>query len=528
VRGPRRRARGRPPARRRADARLIALLLFAAAAAAPLAPELSTAARNTAAPHVSTSPPPQGRARPRRRAPSPARRPAVDYSEFSHASPRHKGRDCNSCHVVESFERPDIGDYPDHPACVECHRPQFFRGARPAICANCHTSVGPRARARFAFPRPGEPSEFSDVFPHSLHVKATSLIQFRRILGERATTTATCQHCHKPDPREWRPAAEIGGPQPATAAGTQRSAAGDLRPATGAGAQLPALPAGTFMTTPTSHATCFQCHWREDVDGREQKPLASQCAGCHASAATATIITATLAANTNSPGTNQTNSNRTNANTTNATDAGSTNANSAGASANSTNAAAASLRRAADPAAATRSSRTAASARPPAARVTASSRVTAAAFAWPPKRVSPRFVHELGSHKRRQNEEGREVPITCLQCHAAARQAESLEEMRAKESRVRLQTCASSDCHTALSGLAQLKLSVFRELRERARDQRFDCALCHAPPESRAAEVPCDHYAAVYASAVKEKKPTQGVERVTPERCKEALKPEGN
>ena len=34
---------------------------------------------------------------------------------------------------------------------------------------------------------------------------------------------------------------------------------------------------GTIKTTPTSHASCFNCHWQ---DGGE-KPLSSNCAGCH-------------------------------------------------------------------------------------------------------------------------------------------------------------------------------------------------------------------------------------------------------
>ena len=37
------------------------------------------------------------------------------------------------------------------------------------------------------------------------------------------------------------------------------------------------LRKGTFKTTPTSHASCFNCHWQ---DGGE-KPLSTDCAGCH-------------------------------------------------------------------------------------------------------------------------------------------------------------------------------------------------------------------------------------------------------
>ncbi|MCA1616980.1 MAG: hypothetical protein LC800_23440 [Acidobacteria bacterium] len=226
---------------------------------------------------------------------------------------------------------------------------------------------------------------------------------------------------------------------------------------------------GAFMTTPTSHATCFQCHWRADVDGREQEPLASQCAGCHRNTAASTATPAAVSrANTSS--------------------------NPAAVAAGARGVAASAARAALGP-----------------------------ERAWP-ARVSPKFAHEIGPHKKRTNDEGREVPITCLQCHASARKATTLEIFRLRENRVQLLTCASTACHTAVSGTAQLRLSVFRELRERGRDAKFDCALCHTPPVSAAAEVPCGHYAAVYASAVKEQKNTKGIEGVTPERCRDALK----
>jgi hypothetical protein len=65
-------------------------------------------------------------------------RPQIDYSKFSHATSKHQAA-CNTCHKVptESWQKsssyPDITDYPDHPACVSCHRAQFFRGDRPPI-----------------------------------------------------------------------------------------------------------------------------------------------------------------------------------------------------------------------------------------------------------------------------------------------------------------------------------------------------------------------------------------------------------
>ncbi|MDQ3754078.1 MAG: hypothetical protein M3371_05030, partial [Acidobacteriota bacterium] len=49
-----------------------------------------------------------------------------------------------------------------------------------------------------------------------------------------------------------------------------------------------------------------------------------------------------------------------------------------------------------------------------------------------------------------------------------------------------------------------LKLSIFRELQGRRKEPAFDCAYCHLPPLSVAADVPRSHYAVVYDSALKE------------------------
>ncbi|MCA1642506.1 MAG: hypothetical protein LC785_11270 [Acidobacteria bacterium] len=378
-----------------------------------------------------------------RRSPTAPRRTARgtsarDYSRFSHASASHSKRDCASFHRIVSFEQPDLKDYPDHPSCVECHRRQFFKGARPAICSNCHTVVSPRGAARFEFPKPGGASEFADVFPHANHVKTTSLIQFKKVIGEKANTQASCLYCHKVD------------------------AAKRAAPPQAGGANAFAPPAGTFMTTPTSHATCFQCHWREGVDNREQPPLANECARCHRNVAASALAVAKPAKSL---------------------------------------------------------------AYPPVANADALLRLmltnpTASLRAgFPPRRAAAKFVHDLEAHKKKSNEEGKEVAITCLQCHAAARKAATLESFRLKENRAGLPTCSSSACHTAISGMAQLKLSVYRELRERGRDAKFDCALCHTPPASLAVEIPCSHYAAVLAGATKEGKGTKGIEQITPPRC---------
>ncbi|MDT7603424.1 MAG: hypothetical protein QOF61_1421 [Acidobacteriota bacterium] len=367
---------------------------------------------------------------------------ARDYSKFSHSSVSHATRDCAACHFIASFAKPDITDFPDHPSCVECHRQQFFRGARPLVCSNCHTSVSPRSDARFKFPKPGESSEFADVFPHANHVKSTSLIQFKKVVGEKSNIQATCLYCHKVNTTKFTP--------------PQGSSAGAFTP-----------PPGTFMTTPTSHTTCFQCHWQKGVADREQEPYAKQCASCHRN-----VAASALAVNT---------------------------------------------------AAASRSA-------PPSANTSATLRIVPAGLALPPSagafptRAVPKFVHELEAHKQKVNDEGKEVAITCLQCHAAARKAATLEALRLKENRAGLPSCSSSACHTAVAGTAQLRLSIYRELRERGKDAKFDCALCHTPPQSLSTDVPCSHYVSVFASAVKEKKGTKGIEGLTPPRCAEEIK----
>jgi hypothetical protein len=225
------------------------------------------------------------------------------------------------------------------------------------------------------------------------------------------------------------------------------------------------------MTTPTSHASCFQCHWQKGVVDHEEEPYAAQCASCHRNITTGPPDAANVSASHNTP------------------------------------------RARSDPALSVA----------PVSRAAQSSFLTARTVALLP-RVAPKFVHEIDAHKKKLNDEGKEVAITCLQCHISVRKAATLESLRLKENGVGLLTCSSSACHTAVAGTAQLHLSVYRELRERAKDAKFDCTLCHTPPQSLAAAVPCTHYAAVFASALKEKKSTKGIEQLTPPRCGDDLK----
>jgi hypothetical protein len=204
----------------------------------------------------------------------------IDYSQFSHSTKKHQA-ECNSCHKVPTTnwkkvrDFPDVADYPGHNACVSCHRPQFFKGAKPVICSVCHSKVSPRDEARFAFRNPAGRREFLIEFPHDKHQDVIAMM-FRpsretHSLFQRASFTSSaddqtkhynnCEICHGPGTT----------PPAAPANGWVDSFVPD---------------AASFRGVPTSHASCFNCHWRS------QQPTNENCAGCHKSA-TAVSISAT-------------------------------------------------------------------------------------------------------------------------------------------------------------------------------------------------------------------------------------------
>jgi len=264
----------------------LATLLLLASAALVCPRFVTTAAGAKAEPE----PQRQRRGRARRPAPAAAPRPSVDYTKFSHATAQHQQGACDSCHKAPSANWPqarakdsafpDITDYPEHASCVNCHRQQFFRGARPAICSVCHTAVSPRAGARFPFENPadafarsekarGRQSEFSLNFPHDRHqdvmarfvpsFKADALRVVRASFepqGEKKPVDS-CSICHQTYRQPGKTEAKPAATPPAGAV---------------------VLPTdGVFKTTPSGHESCFNCHWQ---DGGE-RPLSSDCAGCH-------------------------------------------------------------------------------------------------------------------------------------------------------------------------------------------------------------------------------------------------------
>ena len=150
--------------------------------------------------------------------------PCVSAADFSHATQKHRAA-CNTCHKIKF---PDINDYPGHDACVSCHRPQFFRGARPLICSVCHSKTSPRDEARLPFRNPAFKLQFTIEFPHDRHQDVIALLRF----AHAPQGYNNCTICHG-----------------------QRTA--------------------TFKSVPTRHESCFNCHWKS------QQPVADKCDGCH-------------------------------------------------------------------------------------------------------------------------------------------------------------------------------------------------------------------------------------------------------
>lgn len=171
----------------------------------------------------------------------------IDYSKFSHATKQHQA-ECKTCHVVPTKDWtklskfPDIVDYPDHSACVSCHRRQFFKGARPPICSVCHEKTGPREETRFAFRNPALRLQFTTEFPHDKHqdVIARLFTPRKRVDLAHASPPEqnynNCTICH-------------------------------------------ASKTATFKASPADHSSCFNCHWKSEP------PVATDCKGCHKSSA---------------------------------------------------------------------------------------------------------------------------------------------------------------------------------------------------------------------------------------------------
>ncbi len=212
-------------------------------------------------------------------------RRAPKYSEFPHDSKAHQLA-CSSCHNFPSANWntvraapaaiPDITDYPKHESCLNCHRQQFFRGARPAICSICHTNPSPRDSARHPFPNPREifdaspkgkqaVSDFEISFPHAKHIDIVTAAGATRSTFRNASFSTgrmaeeSCSVCHTTVHPQGSSTEEYVTNPPATL---------------GDGFWL---KKGTFKSVPLGHTACFTCHSQDSGIA----PPPSDCATCH-------------------------------------------------------------------------------------------------------------------------------------------------------------------------------------------------------------------------------------------------------
>jgi hypothetical protein len=227
----------------------------------------------------------------------------LDYSNFSHSTPRHKQQPCDSCHKFPSANWknvregsdafPDVTDYPGHGSCIGCHRQQFFTGAKPAICTVCHTNPGPRNSERHPFPNPSEVfyasergqaavSEFEVYFPHETHQGVVGehrpyfkeggiarLVPASFQQADQAEGNKSCSICHQ----TYQPQGESDEEYV-------------TKPPENLSDDAFWLKKGTFKANPASHAACFTCHSEDGLD-----PASSNCGGCHKPAPTSGQLT---------------------------------------------------------------------------------------------------------------------------------------------------------------------------------------------------------------------------------------------
>ncbi len=210
---------------------------------------------------------------------------AAKYAAFAHSSNKHKSLACNECHQIPTTwtakrDFPDVADFPEHAACVRCHRQQFFTrqamiGTGPAICTVCHPKAAPREAARFAFGNPNGANQplkpkaerqFTIEFPHDKHQNVIARLEWHRLQSvkfeshhrlktvppdEKRPDYNNCSICHQRNDELLPP---VTNP--------------------------PDQSGKFFKTVPRSHDACFGCHWKN------QKPVNHDCAGCHKASST--------------------------------------------------------------------------------------------------------------------------------------------------------------------------------------------------------------------------------------------------
>src|ERR1700730_1678062 len=275
----------------RASFNLSAILLVVMAVAVVLFPfAITTAKVEAPKAHIRRS----AQRTPRRTA---SQKPRIAYSQFLHTTHVEKQKlACDSCHKFPTrnwkdvrkadVAFADVAEFPDHAACLNCHRAQFFARERPAplICSNCHVNVSPRDTARYLFPSLGDVSdatkkrrdfvsEFAVNFPHDKHMDVIgSNFQPSRDPGVRFVKAGFQKEKPKEesDPKNCLICHQTYQPQ------GDSSEEYVTKPPKNLGAAL-WLKKGTFKTIAASHARCSSCHSTEA--GIEPGP--SKCEVCH-------------------------------------------------------------------------------------------------------------------------------------------------------------------------------------------------------------------------------------------------------
>ena len=217
----------------------------------------------------------------------------LDYSRFTHRSAAHSKQSCDACHKFpsanwkdvrkgdESFA--DVTDFPQHTACLKCHREQFYSatGLAPVICSVCHIKVTPRNSDRYSFPslglssniRQGQETDFAVNFPHLVHADVIGALEpGQHKVGSVRFTTASfqqqpapnkndaCATCHQTYQPQGKSDEEFSTPRPK-----------------GLADEIFWLKKSTFKTVPSTHASCFTCHSMDSGI----KPASSDCSTCH-------------------------------------------------------------------------------------------------------------------------------------------------------------------------------------------------------------------------------------------------------
>ncbi len=219
---------------------------------------------------------------------------ADKYSHFLHSSEKHKSLECSTCHRIPTVwtakrEFPDVADFPDHDACVRCHRQQFFTGQTfiatgPAICTVCHLRAAPREDARFSFGKPNnsmqqskakDERQFAIEFPHDKHQNVIALLRPARDSSARVSASAGEVRFLRASFRQL----EVAGDKPKADYNNcsicHLTNMNPVKPPIAGWPDSFMPPAGTFKTRPNAHDACFDCHWKN------QKPASNDCAGCH-------------------------------------------------------------------------------------------------------------------------------------------------------------------------------------------------------------------------------------------------------